>query len=198
MNFLPFRLCPLVKHFGKHLKFFKPPLLLLRMYSVPQSVSMMCKDSWLLETAERMPGVVKLGCVLIGKCAGITFFFFFTLGIFLGFFILTTTFFLVLLLLLVVVVVVVLLGTLVAVSSSLVVVVVVMGAIGIIGMIKLLSWSTSSISASEVIFCETIAVTEESSTSSSTSMSVDEALVDFVVVVVVAAVVDLRCRFFFG
>ena len=153
---------------------------------------MMCKDSWLLDTAERMPGVVKLGCVLIGKCAGITFFFFFTLGIFLGFFILTTTFFLVLLLL-----VLVLLGTLVAVSSSLVVVVV-MGAIGIIGMIKLLSWSTSSISVSEFIFCETIAVTEESSTSSSTSMSVDEALVDFVVVVVVAAVVDLRCRFFFG
>ena len=148
---------------------------------------MMCKDSWLLDTAERMPGVVKLGCVLIGKCAGITFFFFFTLGIFLGFFILTTTFFLVLLLL-----VLVLLGTLVAVSSSLVVVVV-MGAIGIIGMIKLLSWSTSSISVSEFIFCETIAVTEESSTSSSTSMSVD-----FVVVVVVAAVVDLRCLFFLG
>ena len=153
---------------------------------------MMCKDSWLLDTAERMPGVVKLGCVLIGKCAGITFFFFFTLGIFLGFFILTTTFFLVLLLLVLVMVV-----TLVAVSS-LVVVVVVMGAIGIIGMIKLLSWSTSSISVSEFIFCETIAVTEESSTSSSTSMSVDEALVDFVVVVVVAAVVDLRCRFFLG
>ena len=154
---------------------------------------MMCKDSWLLDTAERMPGVVKLGCVLIGKCAGITFFFFFTLGIFLGFFILTTTFFLVLLLLLLLV-----LGTLVELSSSLVVVVVVMGAIGIIGMIKLLSWSTSSISVSEFIFCETIAVTEESSTSSSTSMSVDEALVDFVVVVVVAAVVDLRCRFFLG
>ena len=149
---------------------------------------MMCKDSWLLDTAERMPGVVKLGCVLIGKCAGITFFFFFTLGIFLGFFILTTTFFLVLLLLVLLLVV-----TLVAVSSLVVVVVVVMGAIGIIGMIKLLSWSTSSISVSEFIFCETIAVTEESSTSSSTSMSVD-----FVVVVVVAAVVDLRCRFFFG